>query len=137
MNPSHCSRQHSQDDLFYLRKLTPNEQLFVEQIICFSQFVPEETKYTWIELGLNPGPFAIQITALNMAPLVWPVVHIVGKFKKGIGEEFTESPQDGVHPVNAFPARGALAAGLVLVERHQSVQEIKMETLTNEMTRKI
>ena len=80
----------------------------------------------WIELGLNPGPFAIQITALNMAPLVWPVVHIVGKFKKRIGEEFTESPQDGVHPVNAFPARGALAAGLVLVERHQPVQEIKM-----------
>ena len=34
----------------------------------------------------------------------------------------TKSPQNGVHPIDSFPAWRALAAGLVLVERHQPVQ---------------
>lgn len=33
--------------------------------------------------------------------------------------KLTKSPQDSVHPVYALPARCALAARLVLVERHQ------------------
>jgi hypothetical protein len=38
--------------------------------------------------------------------------------------DLTESPQDGVHPVDALPARRALAARLVLVEHHQPKNEV-------------
>merc|ERR1719324_1074353 len=37
----------------------------------------------------------------------------------GLGVALSKSPHHGVHPVNALPAGGALATGLVLVEQSE------------------